>query len=989
MKFVFDDRQPHQLEAIDAVVDLFRGQPTDADALSTVLVRDGDDTPTSPRRSGGQGEPGIDLADEIGAVGNSLFLDTSTLLENLQQVQDRNGLEVAESLVDGLQFDVEMETGTGKTYVYLRTIFELAKRYAFRKFIILVPSVAIREGINTSIELMREHVRVLYPEQPFDAFVYSGKKPEEVRSFATSTGVQIMVMTIASLRGDKNNRIIHQRHDRLNGLKPIEFLRAVRPVVIMDEPQNMESLLSQSAVGELNPLCTLRYSATHRTTRNTVYRLDPVDAHELGLVKQIVVAEAIQDGETTAPSIKLLKVRNKPSFQAQLELVVSGRGGSLTRARRWVTLGVDLEDVTRNPAYGGSWRIDEISLEPEYITLTNHPGKLLVGESIGGASGGIYREMIRETIREHLRKATQARPEGIKVISLFFIDKVANYLGSGNNNLDADGDFARWFDQILNEERNKNPDWAATVPGQARDLRSGYFAQMPKGKGTTKTVTFVDSSGTTKKDDDAYELIMRDKSRLLSEDEPVQFIFSHSALREGWDNPNVFQICTLREMGGETERRQTIGRGLRLPVNQAGERRADQSLAQLTIIANESYREFAAGLQAEYKNANVAIGHVREGEFARIIVSDDTGEHRLGFARSKEIHEHLQQTSFIDADGTVQPSFRPDVPGFTLQLPHPYKVIEGEVIDRITTCVSGITRPRTKRVSRRLNKQIYSTSEFERFWETITARTTYRVSIERRKLIDATVSAIRDAPAISPLQIRVTRAGMEITRGGPKTVEQATQSSVLPREYPLPDIVGQLQETISLTRQTIIDILIESGRLPDFLANPNDFTVMVRNAIDMHLSSILVDGIQYEKIHGSIYELRDLQADGMAEKDHFIDQLYQVKNTKKTDFDYVIYDSEVERQFAELLDSREDIRLFMKLPERFRIDTPVGQYHPDWAIVKVENGAERIYMIHDTKGTLDPAKRRPSENAKIAAARRHFAAIGVNYEVGAPGGWAL
>lgn len=994
MKFKFDDKQPYQLEAIEAVADLFQGQPADAEALRTVLWSERamlEETSTSPlfEAAGDQTQLDLELVNEIGAVGNNLLLDHETILENIRAVQDRNGLEVSTELVDGLQFDVEMETGTGKTYVYLRTIFELAKQYSFRKFIILVPSVAIREGVNTSIRLMRDHFRTLYPEHPFDSFVYSGKSPEDVRAFASSTGVQILVMTIDSIRGDANNRIIHQERDRLNGLRPIDFLQAVRPVVIMDEPQNMESELSQSSIGELNPLCTLRYSATHRTSRNTVYRLDPIDAHDLGLVKQIVVAETVQEGESATPYIKLHGVKNKPTFQAQLELVVAQKDGSLKRSKKWVKPGADLEVLTKNQAYAGNWRIDEISLYPEQVTLTNHGQPLRIGEEIGGASDHIYREMIRETVREHLRKASQVKEEGVKVLSLFFIDKVAHYLGAGPNNLDASGDFATWFDQILDEERAKNPDWLAAVPGNARSLRSGYFAQMSKGSGKNKVTTFVDSSGSTAKDDDAYELIMKDKARLLSMDEPVQFIFSHSALREGWDNPNVFQICTLREMSGESERRQTIGRGLRLPVNQAGERLSDRGLAQLTVVANESYRQFAAGLQAEYKKANVAIGHVRKSEFAKITMGELGQEKRIGFTKSEEIFQHLLTAGFVNKAGETQPSFRPDLLGFTLQLPVQYATIEDEVIDRIIKCTSGITQNKKQRVTRKLNKQIYSSREFESFWEKITARTTYRVNLDREELVESAIATIKAAPEISPIQIRVTRAGMEITRGGTKHHEHATRSAELDRNYPLPDIVTQLQEATSLTRQTIVDILLGSGRLKDFLANPNDFMVMVKDAITSHLATVLVEGIQYQKIRGSIYELRELQTDGMAEKDRFINMLYQVRNTEKTDFDYVVFDSDVERQFAELLDSREDIKLFMKLPDKFKVDTPVGPYNPDWAIVKVEDGQDRFYMVRETKGSLDPSKRRPLENAKIASARKHFEAIGVNYEVAAPERWGL
>jgi len=354
MEFKFDPKQPYQQEAIASVVDLFEGQPADADALETKLQGV---LPTP------EGQTAFDIAAEVGAVGNNLLLDEEALLQNLQAVQDRNGLEVVAELAGGaLDFDTEMETGTGKTYVYLRTIFELAQKYNFRKFVILVPSTPIKEGVITSIELMAKHFQDLYAE-PFDATVYSGSTAEEVQSFATSTSIQIMVMSIHALRGDKNSRVIHQRRDKLNGLRPIDYLKATHPIVIMDEPQNMESLLSQSAVSELDPLCTLRYSATHRKTRNVVYRLDPVDAHDLGLVKQIVVAEAVQQGADAAPYVKLESVRNDKGFVARMELAVRKESdGSIERKTVAVKNGQDLAVVTKNSAYEG-WRLNELSTE--------------------------------------------------------------------------------------------------------------------------------------------------------------------------------------------------------------------------------------------------------------------------------------------------------------------------------------------------------------------------------------------------------------------------------------------------------------------------------------------------------------------------------------------------------------------------------------------------------------------------------------------------
>jgi len=938
---------------------------------------------------------GMDTADGVGAVGNNLVLDEDTILANLQRVQDRNGLESAQTLADGLHFDVEMETGTGKTYVYLRTAFELAKRYRFTKVIILVPSVAIREGVKTSIDLMREHFRHLYPEINMNASVYAGERAEEVRDFASATSLQFLVMTIDSVRGDENTRIMHQNRDKLAGLRPLDYLRATRPIVIMDEPQNMESKLSQSAVADLDPLCTLRYSATPREIRNLVYRLDPLDAHQLGLVKTIVVSDAQELGESAKPYVKLLGVVSRDPFKASLKLVCRKKDGSYAKRKVTATQDDDLERLSGgNPAYEGNWRVSEISVEPERIELSNH-GYLSRGEELGSNQDAVFREMIRETIREHIRKELRVHAKGIKVLSLFFIDKVASYLGDGVNNLDANGDFAAWFDELYAEELARQPEAKAIMPATALEARSGYFAQMKSGKGKNAVMTFKDSRKIkTKADNDAYELIMRDKARLLSMDEPVRFVFSHSALSEGWDNPNVFQICMLRDMASETERRQTIGRGLRLPVNQAGERISDTGLAQLTVVANESYQAFASALQNEYQKAGVAIGFVRKQEFSRLPITVDGKETVLGAKRSADIWNHLHQRGYIDDQGEVQDRWVPEQLRFTIDLPEPYAEYEDDVINIVNACkMETIIKRKRKRVTRKLNKELYAAPGFEEFWDKITQRTTYRVNFERQALVDACVNRIKTAPKIEPIRIQVTRTKMTMTRGGTKGSTLGLRGANLTGSYPLPDIVAQLQEATSLTRKTIIDILIASGRLGEFLDNPNDFIKMASTCIQEELAHVVVEGIQYEKIGGSIYELRELQEDGLEEKDRFLDRLYQVANTEKTDFDYVVYDSEVERQFAEYLDGREDIRLFMKLPDKFRIPTPVGDYNPDWAIikteVKTEEGQDRLYLIRETKSSLNPTKRRPGENAKINSAIKHFEAIGVNYKVAAPDNWGL
>ena len=987
MEFKFDANQEYQQQAVAAVVDLFEGQPSDASALETslkIIFRD-------------EVQALFDLETEVGAVGNNLMLDGSSILQNLQSVQNRNGLEIADQIVgDSFDFDIEMETGTGKTYVYLRTIFELAKKYNFLKFVILVPSVAIKEGVTSSIKLMAKHFEEIY-SIPFNASVYSGSSAEEVQSYATSTSVQILIMTIDSLRGDKNTRVIHQTRDKLNGLRPIDYLRATHPVVIMDEPQNMESMLSKTAVGELDPICTLRYSATHRKTRNVVYRLDPVDAHELGLVKEIVVAEALQQGADAGQYIKLISVKSEKGFVAKLELACrKDSDGSIERKIVSVKQGQDLAKVTKNQAYEG-WLVNELTIEPESVEVFPL-GVLNVGETVGGSNDSIYREMIRETIREHLRKEVLLREKGIKVLSLFFVDKVASFLGDGFSNESASGNFAKWFDELFDEERVKNPKWNDLLPGPAIGYRSAYFASIKGKRGSA--VEYTDTNGNSKNDDDAYDLIMRDKSRLLDQNEPIRFIFSHSALREGWDNPNVFQICALREMGGTAERRQTIGRGLRLPVNQSGERVADRSIAQLTVVANESYREFADSLQKEYVESGVSIGLVRHSEFSKILTVNENGtEELLGFTGSKNIWDELKSRGFLDNEGRILGSFKPELKGFSLGPIPEFFWPEDEIIKIMgNSKVERFIKQQRKRKARTLNKELYATPEFEEFWRTISQRTTYRVAIDRDQIIRESVIKIKSERPIEPLRVQVTKAGVRLVRGGTKTSEKTSRSAELSGAYQLPDIITELQEATSLTRKTLVEILINSEKLGEFITNPNDFISMFKRNLRNVLAAAVVEGLQYEKIGGYVYELRELQKDGMEERDLFIDRLYEVQNKQKTDFDYIQIDSEgadaPERQFAELLDSREDVKIFMKLPDKFKIDTPVGTYNPDWAIIKQVDGEDHIYMIRETKSSRDEMKLRPTEKAKIDAATKHFAAIGiksdnVDYDVSVPGNWRL
>jgi type III restriction enzyme len=1004
-KFNFDATQQYQLDAISSVVDLFEGQPSDSQALVTkikLLLNEGD------LYEG-------DAASEIGAIGNNILVDDATVLENMQRIQDRLGLEVSEALFeDKKDFDIEMETGTGKTYVYLRTLFELNKKYGFTKFVILVPSVAIREGVKSSIELMRDHFSTLYPGQNFDVTVYSGKNAEQLQSFATSTTMQIEIMTISSIRekaakakkegtadtaeaeAEEARLILNRRRDKLTGLRPIDFLASTKPVVVVDEPQNMDGELSLDALNRLNPSMTLRYSATHNTKRNIVYKLDPVDAHELGLVKQILVADVVQQGQQNTPYVRLIGTQNlRGKFTANLELDVKLADGSISRKNKKVESGKRLERETNNPVYEG-YIINNISIasgnDPAKIDLSPF-GELKENESTGGVSTEIFREMIRETIREHIRKEISLKDSGIKVLSLFFISKVASYLGDSESYDGANGELVRWFDEIYAEEVGKqSSDSRALFAYSAKDIRRAYFSQVKKG-GTTQ---YLDSSGSTEADNDSYELIMKDRQTLLDPENPVRFIFSHSALREGWDNPNVFQICVLREMSGENERRQTIGRGLRLPVRKTDNgyvRVQDRSLATLSVIANETYADFAANLQSEYKKAGIEIGLLRVNEFAKLWKLDSQGKETdepLGFQQSKLIYEHLVSENFV-LDGKMTDKYRPMEVGFSLNLPSEFIVYESAILQLIDDIkIERFVKPKIKRVSRALNKQIFADEEFSKFWEAITKKTTYRVTVDTTKVRQKCIQALQDAPDVQRLQIQVNKAEIKIVRGGAIGEAINQRVSDLSNSYELPNIVSELQAATSLTRSTIAFILTNSGRLQDFLDNPVDFLVMARKILQTELATLVVEGVQYQQVEGTIYELRELQKDGEDEKDRFLDQLYHLTHKDKSDFDYVVFDSEVERKFAEKLDQDPNIRFFMKLPSRFKIPTPVGNYNPDWAIIKFVEGQDRVYLIRETKGSQYSSDLRPTEKAKIESAKQHFKAIGLeNYGKSAPDNWNL
>jgi len=644
MQFKFDPNQQYQLDAINSVVNLFDGQPLAGNQFEVEF-------------KGQKHYHGSTVMSEMG-FGNQLVLDDEQLHENLRQIQLANSLKPSKSL-QGKNFTVEMETGTGKTYVYLRTAFELHQKYGFKKFIIVVPSVAIREGVLKSLDLMKTHFREMYDHVPFNYKVYSRERLNEIRNFATGNELQFLIINIDAFNKKENN-VIHYPQDRMNGAKPIEFVQGTRPIVIMDEPQNMEGEKAANAIQTLHPLCTLRYSATPRVKYNKVYQLGPVEAFEKGLVKKINVTSVVDEDDPTDAYMKVNNITNhKGRIRCKLEFFKDD-GQKVKKTTKTCQNGDDLWKLSGEMGIYEGFRIDEINTMPEmeFIRFANGI-TLRLGRQNGGMKREVIREQIRAAIKAHFQKEFQLREQGIKVLTLFFIDKVENYRQYIENGTQP-GKYAEWFEEIYKEVAQELSMFETAPP--VHKVHNGYFSKDNKGK-------LKDTKGNTQADEDTYNLIMRDKETLLDPTEPLRFIWSHSALREGWDNPNVFQICTLNESQSTIKKRQEIGRGLRLPVNKDGERVMHEHINQLTVIANESYKQFAATLQKEFEQEGVIFGRVPVTAFAPLTYEENGEKQVLGEEQSESLWNYLHGEGYIDENGVILETFDEAVEEMTFDIP--------------------------------------------------------------------------------------------------------------------------------------------------------------------------------------------------------------------------------------------------------------------------------------------------------------------------------
>ena len=975
MKFQFDSSLDFQQDAVRAIVDVFYGQAaplTGAAAFQALQI-------------GGL------FQNELGS-GNQLTLTDEQILSNVRRIQEANDIEKVSTLA-AREFSVEMETGTGKTYVYLRTIFELSMKYKFQKFIVVVPSVAIREGVLKSIKVMKSHFQALYDSVPFDYFVYDSKRLDKVRQFASSYQIQIMIINIQAFVKDVPDKsesqmtedeirrlnVINRENDRMSGLKPIQFIRATNPVVIIDEPQSVDNTnRAKSAIHRLNPLATLRYSATHRNPCNLLYKLDPIKAYDLRLVKRIEVASIRSDDSFNDAFVKLIKTDNSGGIKAQVEIHKEGPKG-LKLGKIWVKRGDDLFVKSKELAkYEEGYIIHSIDCTPGAEKIEFNSGRSLnVGNEIGGFSDDVMKAQVFETVQQHLTKELEFRGKGIKVLSLFFIDKVANYRIYNDDNTTSLGKIGRWFEEAYSK-LTKSPEYKCLTLHKLSEVHDGYFSQDKDGRSK-------DTRGNTKDDEDTYNLIMRDKERLLDETVPLRFIFSHSALREGWDNPNVFQICTLNETQSGDKKRQEIGRGLRLPVNKNGERVHDDETNRLTVIANESYDEFARGLQSEFEDDfGIQFGKVEKIAFSKLVrIMSDGSQSTLGQLASTEIWQELVSNGYLNSEGKILNAFDPNEPSFNLKISEKFSDLKAEIIDEVKSRVfkNRIVNARTRR-HLKFHKSVHLNDDFIALWDRIKHRTRYRVKFQTEELVNKAIARINKLEPIAPPRIGMSLIGLEINRAGVKAegkLDDRRRVVDTDSVMVLPDILAFLQSRTELTRCTLVQILRGSKRLDDFRINPQSFMEVVAQEISRALHDLMLGGVQYDKIPNQQWEMSRIEREAEEGIVRYLNNLYVVQNQQKAIFDMIEYDSEVERQFARDLDANKFVSLFVKLPRWFKIDTPIGPYNPDWAFVTTRR--ERLYFVRETKSSNDSDDLRSKEEKKVKCGQKHFDTLGVDYSV--------
>lgn len=978
--------QLYQTNAVNSVINCFAGQPNTGGQKYRI------DSGSYKHKHGQQS---IQVSVQEGFKNSDLILTEQEILGNIRNVQRSQQLPESQKLekttVCNVNLDIEMETGTGKTYCYIKSIFELNKRYGWSKFIIVVPSIAIREGVFKSLQITADHFLEAYGKKA-RTFIYNSKQLHHIESFSSDAGISIMVINVQAFNATgKDARRIYEELDDFQSRRPIDVISANRPILILDEPQKMEGGKTLDSLANFKPLMVLRYSATHKTQHNKIHRLDALDAYNQKLVKKIAVRGITSKGQSGTNSYLYLEgidIFTNKGPEARLEFEFKQQNG-IKRVVRKVSKGSNLFELSGElDQYKDRFVVAEIDARTDTLTFTNGI-QISAGEALGDTNElSLRRIQIRETIKAHFEKEQLLFSQGIKVLSLFFIDEVAKY--RDYSQADEKGIYARIFEeeyqQLLPEYLQlDNPDYQAYLKGiSAEKTHNGYFSIDKK---TKRLVDPEVGKKSTETDDvDAYDLILKDKERLLSFEEKTRFIFSHSALREGWDNPNVFVICTLKHSDNTISRRQEVGRGLRLCVNQFGERMDNPAtvhqLNKLTVVASESYKDFVTGLQKDISaTLSERPRQANEAFFAGKTITTPDGDIQISTVMAKQIYKYLLKNDYIDDNDRITDTFHQEKDaGELAKLPVELEGYAEQIIAIIDTVYSDAKLPPAENdraaKTNHLNNNFHK-KEFQELWQKINKKAAYTVEFNSTELINKARHALNDKLRVTKLQhvIQIGEQNETATAEDLKdgqafklqvtTTETENYSVNSSVKY---DLLGKISEATNLTRRTIAGILINIRKdvFDQFKLNPEQFISEAAKLINEQKASAVIEHLTYNTLDESYGVDIFTREQGKMELDKAGDQL------NKHVFDYVVTDSKIERKFVTELDTSSEVVVYAKLPRGFTIPTPVGDYNPDWAISFKEGSVKHIYFVAETKGSLSSMQLRAIEDAKISCARKFF-----------------
>lgn len=988
--------QKFQADAAKAVVNAFQGQPYQ-DGISYLIDKG--------KTQSNQAELDTDFT---GFKNAKVILDEGRILSNIQQIQRANLIKPSNELEGYYNLTVEMETGVGKTYTYIKTMFELNKQYGWSKFIVVVPSIAIREGVYKSFQITQDHFAEEYNKK-IRFFIYNSAHLNQIDQFAGDSNIHVMIINSQAFASKgKDARRIDMKLDEFRSRRPIDIIAKTNPIVIIDEPQSVEGPTTIKSLEKFQPLMTLRYSATHKKDRifNMVYRLDAMEAYNKKLVKKIAVKGISVSGQSGTDGylyLANLNLSNNKAPTASLEYNVKGANG-IRKITKIVNEGTNLYEQSGNLNEYQGYTINHIDGRYNIVEFKNGV-KIEVGQVLGDTqdSDQIRRIQIRETILSHLERERQLFYKGIKVLSLFFIDEVAKY--KDYDQADEKGPYAHMFEEEYNNIVEHyvgelgDSEYVKYLKGiRAQETHAGYFS-IDK-----KTKRFIDGDIDKKeqssKDVDAYDLIMKNKERLLDRKEPVRFIFSHSALKEGWDNPNVFQICTLKQSGAEVRKRQEVGRGLRICVNQDGERMDTAVLGDdvhniniLTVIANESYKDFAKGLQTEL--AEIITDRpkkVTADLFKDKFIQDADGNNEIITSdMAGKLYFSMVKNDYVNENGELTDKYYDDKKAGTLSLPEEFKQSTDSIIRILDTIydVKGMMPEDARKndIDIKINPDALNKQEFQALWKKINVKSIYAVDFEGQELIDKAISALNSKLQVSKINVVITTGEMKSIKSKQdlfdglafenKPNQTKTESISATNTLIKYDLIGKLVDETGLTRETIVKILvgIEKAVFDQFKTNPEEFIIKAANLINEQKATLIIQHISYTKIDGqdAVYDTNIFTEPTLKGK-FGINAIATTKNI----YDHLLYDSIIEKDFAEKLEQAQDVVVYVKLPKGFYISTPVGKYNPDWAIAFNQEHIKHIYFVAETKGNMSSLELRDIEKAKIECAKKHFKSISNN-----------